>query len=384
MPLQPFVKMLSKLDDREVAWRISRPQIKEEEVVDLLPLTSSDFAINDNCYVRLHIRSSIIFRELLMIVRPLDIWSQSSRVNPIAETMMSGEYEGELLQDKFAEIVSQCSSDPRGQDVARLNLPLAAVGEYIVGTNWRTWICFLKALKRLSPKTFNVYGTLFMEALGVDDLDFFNYDRQGGMDHSLAMSEKDMIQPNGVKDAYGTTMMKCETTFTHASHLVRHQRNAFRSNIWNLIEEPLENHVSMNLLTPVTIITSMPTGSYRSILSHRSDWLASWNDWAGFVESGTAHMTDEEFWNFLEPAENYKSDNEARIELTDPNLPNPIIISNPDMVRQRIACEGSNYIAERWLNFVERGWIKDDPSNESRVQYEKNLRDVGRQSIITW
>lgn len=376
--IKPFVKLMDSCDLREKAWRISRSLDKNEEV-DMRHLKKADFALNDCATFYLHFGSSVIFRELLMSVSPLSVWSRSSRVDPIAETALSAEYETSENLTYFEGTVREAANGG-AQDVARLQLPLSMSSEYVVGTGFRTWISFLKALEFKCPKMFEIYGTMIMKALNITDLGDYNY---GNMINSVSFSDKDYKVPAGTKNCYGFTGMKFKTTFTHASHFARHMHNKFRSTVWDLAAK-FDEHNFMNLLEPVEVITMMPTDSYEAMLSHRSDWLADYNVWAGFVEAGTADMTVQEYYEMLAPVGNYLADNMARIALTDPNILDARIAECPGLVYKRLETEGDNYIIRRWIEMVEAGLIKDNPNNEHRNNYETNLIAAGRGDFITW
>ena len=380
MPLQPFVKVIAQMDIREKAWRISR-QIPDHEEVDMSKLEYSDFALSDCKVVFLHLRTSVLFRELLMTARPLNVWSRSSRVDSIEKTQLSGEYdlllEDELLADRIYDAVN-CG---KPQDVARTYLPVTMSSEYVVGANWRTWVSFMKALQENNCWVCNVYLRMLQDALGIENLNEYKY---GSMLESVSFSEKDYAVPTGSKSSYGFTGMKFSTTFTHASHFARHMGNKFRTSIWDMVKRARQEHSEMTLMEPIEVITMMPTASYKAMLSHRSDWLADWNVWSGFVEAGTNDMTVHEFYEMLAPVGNYLADNLARINLTDPNILDARIAECPGLVLKRLQTEGQNYIVDRWIQMVDAGLIKENVANEHRSQYENNLRNAGRQSFITW
>ncbi|AUR83008.1 hypothetical protein NVP1031O_026 [Vibrio phage 1.031.O._10N.261.46.F8] len=367
--LESFVKLVSDTDDRESAWRMSRPNILPGEPVDVSAFSKADFGINDQRYVRLHFRSSVLFRELLMTVRGAQPWAQTSRVKPIIDTKLSGEYSGLTTTSEAEQSILQAASSG-AQDVARLDVPISASTEYYWGAPWRSVVCFIKTLERKCPSLFLIYGIEMMKCLDIQDLDFYMYDSKGGMDTTVGFSEEDHDAPFDSITGFGTTITKFRTTFGHSSHFVRHAHNQYRSTIWDIATQPLSQHNVIDSHSSVDIITAMPKASLMTMLSHRSSFLADWNVWSNFVEASTRDYTTKEFFELIDDPISFLEDNMKRVEHMDPGLPDPWIVEDPSMVSRRIAKEGTNYIGRRYLDMINEGYITDNPENVHRKKYE--------------
>lgn len=383
MVLQPFAIKMDSVDVRQLAWRISR-KLNPWDEIDMSQLEYADFALSDCKFVFLHIRSSILFRELLMSATPLSVWSRSSRVDRISDTAMSSEYAyNDWAVRSFKSKLYMAEKSGKPQDIARCEIPLTASSDYVVGANWRTWISFLKALEDHGSEIGAKYLKIIKGALSIKDLSSYKY---GSMLESVSISEDDMKEGCKSMSMMGYTAMSFDTTFTHASHFARHMHNKFKSSVWDLASQKMDDHHEMNLLTKVRVLTLMPTPSYKKILSHRSDWLADHNVWSSFVSigHGPEGLTPQQFQDSLEEVGNYSADNMARIALTDPNIPDPRMLECPALVHKRWCMEGDNYIIRQWIAMADAGLIKDNPDNEYRKQYEQNLINNGQADFIDW
>ncbi len=390
----PAAVLVSFQDNRLPAWSHSRPNIKDILIEDMTDIYTADFGISDQLYVTLSIRSSVLFREILMSFRGTNPWAQTSRVLPIAETKVSSEYAGTSAYAESYDLIREAAdryANGVPQDQARLSVPVTASTSYFFGANWRTWVIICKVLEGLNTDLADRYAQMIWSELckvvnesyrqygaiapiQLYRLDSYKFDTKGLAIQGLRVTEDELAQDPSSMTHMGTTVAKFRTNIGMAAQFARHGHNQFRSNIWDYFTSPIEEHVEYNLLSPLTVITSMPSTSYKTMLSHRAEWLADWGLWSDFVESGTKHMTDEEFMALLDDPQNYLGDNLARIDLTDPNLPDPRIIQCKDMLTSRIEREGLNYISRRWLSLIQNhDYVIENEQNPLRLAYFENL-----------
>lgn len=368
------VRLIDYVDVREGAWRLSRPNLSDDPV-DMQALSLTPFTLNDCAHFYFQFQDCpSILRELIASMRPFSIWAQTSRIKKIQDNrlaqiywdhdpIMANEYTGRIL----------CIDQNLSQDVARSELPIAVRTSWTAGASFRTWVCFLVLMKNHAPQLYNYYCQPIVEALKLDDMEKYQA-KYGDIYESVALTDEETYSSDRTEVAMGVTAMKITGTFSFVAQFARHQHNKFRTSLWRHADD-LEWQIKNKFCTQISIITHMPSQSYRDILSHRSSWLASWVEWANFVEVGTQYMTSEEFFNLLPSGTTYLEDNMGRIQLKDPNLPDPTLIDDPRMVEQRIAREGNNYIASRWQDLARLGYLRDDPTNDLRLQYEANLQE---------
>lgn len=385
------INLISITDNRRIAWYNSRPNIKEDiETLDLSKVFSADFGIADQCHITLQLRTSVLFRELVSCLRGTTMWAQTSRINPIDKLQVSTEYQDtasyENSQLKIKEAINELEAGTP-QDLARLKVPVTISTCYFLEAPLRTWIILLKILKGFNTKIADHYfyhiWRVIKSALDSTDkdnkkLEFSDYkfDSKNLALSSMRVTKEEMAEPLSYVKSYGTSIVKFNSNVGMAAQFARHQHNQFRSSIWDYFLQPEDEHYKINLLSPITIITAMPESSYKTILSHRAEWLADFNLWSSFVESGTSELSDEEFSKVLDDPNNYLGDNLERIKLTDPNYPDPRILEMPELIDWRIKAEGHNYIIDRWKRLADLGYIKDNPNNKYRIQYLDNFNRI--------
>lgn len=183
MFIKPEVVLKSCDDNRLEAWYHSRPYLdpenNPEHVFAMESVAGLDLSLNSLCFLTFEVRSSVLLRELISSIRPMFMWAQTSRVNPINEVMLSGEYE-DYPNDFHISALAAGHNSEEPQDRARLNFSAAHSTSYTVGLDYRTLCSFLLSL-RLHPlrSELSVYEELFTEVLKSEfsyfDLDTVKY-----------------------------------------------------------------------------------------------------------------------------------------------------------------------------------------------------------------
>lgn len=373
----PVASVVSYVDDRISAWANSRPNIKDLDLSEMADTYSADFGINSMAYATLQIQSSVLVRELLATFRGCNMWARTSRVLPIPETQISKEYlelAPQVYEESVAAVQVAAADLESGvpQDIARLGLPLSASTCYYLATDLRTWVVICKVLANHAGEVGKFYSKLIWDQLSehtaeLKSLDDYKYDTKGIAIKSLEIDVEADFTPVSMATA-GNVVTSFRAKIGLAAQFARHKFNQYRSSIWSIARDDFQHH-TRDMNTEILVTTTMPEASYKTMLSHRAEWLADWGLWSSFVQAGTKHMTTEQFWNLLDDPNNYLGDNMERIRRTDPNLPDPRIIESPTIVLERVRREGNTYIGKRWLELVDQNYITTNPENELRKMY---------------
>ena len=339
-----FSKILGEVDVREQAWRISRPYIPDDEVIDMDEIEAVDLPVNTMKTVYVHFRCSAAFRELLTSMRPMFAWTQSSRVNPLEEIEFPDYLSPETLEIcKEAKARAIEIHKNVHQDAARLELPLGHLTEITVGTDFRSWICFLKSLWRFYPFYYNMYGQPLIEKLAPGkSLEQFKYQpafREPQWNQWEASLDCDTYE------AGNSLVVKDRILISLRTHIVRHATMRIRDDLfWNppvlatrpSMEQHLEDEFAevnrlerFKLNDHLLIAIYTPRDIWRKLIEHRSCWLAHFEMYDNFIRT---FLEKDEFYFFEEllpceaNADNcpFRKDIQARIAGNDPGFVCPL------------------------------------------------------------
>lgn len=343
--IDPEIELIDFKDIREQGWRISRPYLKPEDEVDMREITRIDLSLNTLAMYYFKITSSVYFRELVTSIRPIFVWAQTSRVNPLHKVGVSGEYR--FTEYSESQIETACIQLENGvpQDIARLELPLTHSTTYVVGMDFRTIISFCKTLEKIRPDEYRVYGTKLLNLLGYkpEDLRSFTFKDLA----STVVIDKDEKLLGSVSKSLGDlTVMKTKISFSLNAQLVRHTQNRIKSELWTSEFDPTEK----TLADLIDVVIYMPKSSYQGILSHRSCWLADWNLWSQLIGDEVTNLSDNQFKATLPCKSNckncpYAGDMEGRLNGKDPGIVCPIYSQDNSRMTEYINQFGRNPIS---------------------------------------
>lgn len=385
--IQPEVKVLSSYDSRVEAWKISRPYLTEEpKLEDLLHM---DLMVNAMCNYVFYIRSSILMRDLLFTLRPAPAWARSNRTIEFTKDnlQISGEYD--LGYDEYYErVFDSILTDLKNgipQDYAKKKLPMAFSTEYTIALDDRTLVAFLKMLRDHCPDLYKIYGRLFLDAIGQDDL--YVTDRAcKDIFKSYAVSEYEIENRNTTKEAFEMFIGCYEVSGNLMAQLIRTSNNKYHNSLYNYIDhKSLDDMYNLECCDNFLVTVYADKESFKKVISTRSCWFAAFDNkgndsWSAIIDPCVKDLTPREFLAQLPCKGNcnrckIKEDMRKRMDCTEVNSPCPILLQKPSIVKVRGEKYRSNSeVYKKWVELVENGMIKNNPDNPDRAIYEEALK----------
>lgn len=374
--MKPNVKLIAISDNREQAWKFSRPTFDHSDL-GLEKAVSMDMSFNSLCMLTFEITSSIMFRDFLFSIRPLFAWAKSSRDLPFtADNLSISDEFGDWGQDGITRALSIVRSGAH-QNTARAYLPATLSTSYTMMMDFRTVCGLIKTLLAIDKDLYGIYGWQFANEIrhikGFEENKIKHF-----YDHyALNGSETEDIDLSRIGNMrYGSYRTKSALT----SQFLRQSHSIVKTEIWNwFIDLGYLDASKMYQTGLIQVAFYTPIHIYHNLMKLRSHWFADWapDMWGNIVGDYIKDMTLQEFWEFI-PCGNGKPDpfhyhTLKRVTGDDLNSPCPIMLEYPDLVLQRFAEQGENPIIYKYLDLVRYGYIKDNPNNELRKQYVKRI-----------
>lgn len=366
----PKVTLVDSCDGREQAWRHSRPTFNMDDL-EMGEIGKMDIGFNSLCYLIFEVESTVLFRDFLFSIRPIQAWARSSRATPFSEDSLqiSEEFAPEdqwMIDDALDRV-----RDGVPQDIARDSLPMILKTYYTVGMDFRTVCGLIKTMKVLDTDLYKIYGRLF-EAEVDHILGYYGNTVKAFDDVYMP----DMNTPMGVEKVGSYIHGRYDMKHPLASQFLRQSNAWVKTDIWYDIATMGYRNMygfSQKDTTGVQFVTS--SASYHKLIKMRSHWFADWQEdmWGRMVGDYIRDMSTKEFWNFIPQGggneDPYLHDLMPRVKREDPNLPCPISLEYPDLVSERMNTMGYNDVIKKYADLVAEGYIKDNPNNELRRQY---------------
>lgn len=394
MYINPEVKVLSSYDSRIDAWKISRPYLTEEpKLEDLLHM---DLMVNSLGGYVFYVRSSILMRDLLFSLRPAPAWARSNRTIEFTKDTLqiSGEYEcldedteghfTKMYEEIFEDILNDLKNGVP-QDFAKKKLPMAFTTEYTIALDDRTLVAFLKMLKLHCHELYEVYGKLFLDAIGKDDT--YVTDRAcKDIYKAYAVSDYELAHRNETTEAFEMFIGCYEVSNNLMAQLIRTSNNRYHNGLFNQINGRGLTElagIKCNDLTIVSVYADKE--SFKKVLSTRSCFFGQWDkednsSWSAIIGPYVKDMAPAEFLSTLPCKGNCKrcmirEDMQKRMDCSEVNPVCPILVQKPSIVEARGAKYSSDsQVFKKWVELVNNGMIKDNPNNEDRKVYEEALK----------
>ena len=370
----PEVKLINVCDNRQKAWRYSRPNTDRSND-QLSQYGRMDIGVNSLCTLTFEVTSSVVFRDWLLSIRPIFCWAISSRVIRLDQLEISSEMTG-IGQEALDKVKSMATDN--NQDAIREGLPLSVSTSYTISMDMRTCVGMLKTMRDVDPAMWSVYGAKFWNEC--KNIPGFTASNVKPFTETYMPNKMDRgvegVEKVGSMLA-GRYMMKGAL----AAQFIRSSQAKVKSELWTYINN--FGYYAAGELTQsykFSMAFYMDSNVYDKMMQLRSHWFADWSDdmWGGLVADYTDNMTDEEFWHFTPAGEDrpdpYKEELLNRVDLTDPNLPCPIMLDHPDLIERRIELFGNNPLTTRYISLAENGFIIDNNDNHKRKTYEENLK----------
>ena len=370
--LDPYVKLLGKMDHREEAWKTSRPGTKE---ADFDMIDRIDTSLTSMCLYTFEMRSSLWFRDLIFSLRPLGAWAASSRSIPLnRETLcLSSEY-GDMGQagiEKFFELVEDGVSRDKARDV----LPLTASTTYTFTIDHRVLISFCKTIEEINPHLFTGYCIPMLQVAGIDSTEYHGSLVKSSIEYHR-IDQEEMI--NGSVTSGNMIHGHYKVKLALASQLLRQHYSKIKIGLWNITYDYFE--IDLRQSDIMDVVYYVDINSYHRLMQMRSNWLVdhSLDMWGKIVGDYINGMDAKDFWNFIPAGSGIDpgyADNLNRINLTDVGLPCPIMTECRSILDDRRAEIGDNPITDMYELLFQKGFVKDNPDNLHRIKYFNNLEN---------
>lgn len=387
---RPQVEVMHSFDGRKDAWILSRPNIHNVEDTPIEEIESMDLPLLGARVYQLHLRTSILFRDLFLTLRPLPgAWARSLRINPLSadEVTLSVESYHPCADRMMVEEYFLLLEKGHTLDYSKSHLPMSVMTDYSVVVDDRTLVAFLRCMKDHFRALYNFYGDIILTAIGMTEERMMArnvsdiYDR-----YALSMEETNSYgQP--VKylgdQVFGSWVLPSNIM----AQFVRQSYASVKNGLWNLLAAKPDTIPALACDHPIQVALYTNRQAFLRTAANRSCTVAKWDKrddgWGPVTESVLKGMTPAEFLRFL-PCHGcydgcpFKGDLNARVSLEDVGMPCPIQCEDPRLVYKRLRRYGADsYTATMWQMLANSGLIADNPDNEHRKQYEENLRKAG-------
>ena len=370
LTFDPYVRQLAVMDERVQAWNTSRPDFKPGDL-PFEEVERMDLSLNSMRVYTLEIRSSVFFRDLILSVRPIQCWAQSTRSAPLNRDnlRLSLEFDHNFCDDRNIDRMLEMHEQGIPRDKIRELLPLSISTIYTITIDHRVLMAFIKSLEMLNKDLFNLYGKMLINA--IKGLEAYKQSTVQPIHPFTTIQDEEKI--NGVKTVgnmiFGHYKMKCAL----AAQFLRQHYSKIKIGYWDLID----NYFSQNLLQSdkIDVAFYIDKQSYHRLMSMRSHWALDWSHdmWGDLINDYIADMSVAEFWDFLPNGggkrDPYWADVYNRVLRKDPGIPCPIMCEWPEMIDKKEEEVGSSLITNMYKALFEGGFIKDNPDNEYRKLY---------------
>lgn len=400
--ITPFVKKIDSMNQMIEVWRFTRPYLTLKDAEkETHALEDIDLPMNGMKSYIFELRTSILFRDLIYSMRPIaSAWARSHRTIPFNQSNMffSEEYstlneESKKLLQKDMKNVYQKLYDGVDQDDARAEMPMAISTEYTINIDDRTLVAFLKILKIHNSSLYEIYGPLFLKAIGKTDsyvtsrnlVDVYNkyYVSPEEMEASKNGSFSDSLLDTSVG------FYKIQTRL--AAQFIRQHYSTIKNELFNIIDKDksLEelSHYKENSLITVGVYANK--NSFRKMLRNRSAWFAQWDhedtsSWSIVLKPYVENMTPKEFMHFTRSQNGrsvYFHDLWANVTGQAVMPPDPFLLEMPELIDIRKSMMNSDStVFSKWEEMRDAGLINDNPDNQFRKIYQ-NYLDTGQPQV---
>ena len=373
-----YVKLITKMDCRKEAWKTSRPQFSEENL-NFDKVTEMDLSLNSMMVYGIEMRSSVIIRDLIFSLRPIEGWALSTRSMPVnLDTIrLAEEFSDDHKAYKGITDMFDALDSGKSRDQARGVLPCAASSTYTFTIDFRVLMTFCKTMEKLSPEIFSIVCIPLLAATNTVE-DYQNTTVASAAEYYV-IDEQEKI--NGIQQVGNMVIGHYKMKMALASQFLRQHYSKIKIGIWNDIHRYKVMNLSQNSM--IDVVFYVDVNSYARLMAMRAHWVLDWSQdmWGGIVGDFVKNMSTEEFWEFLPngggKTDPYWADVYNRVLHEDPGLPCPIMCEWPEMLEGKIAEVGNSHITDQYRMLIKEGFIKDNPDNIHRKLYNKIKQEKG-------
>lgn len=400
----PFnVTLLEKIGETAMreAWLTSKPTLtykNEEELQSYLDnVIDNDLPLTGFHNFALKIGSSIFFRDLIISLRPIQVWATSSRIAKIVNLGLEGTEYSEKTRADF-EKVAELQESGESLDYSKRWCPLQQYTEFCCVLDLRTLLVFCKTVALCDNKLFESHCLPILEACKIP-LDRFVKMKAAPIYQKLSVPEemqREVEAHDGVFYQETTTSYELgvNVAMSLGAQFLRQHYARVRFSGWNLLKEKGYKWIldNCNSASKFYYVSVGEKEQWRQVCSRRTCFVAQfdWSDefgWDSIIGKWVNKLPLDEFKKNL-PCGGCGGRcnifNETKLRLyskrpeseafkgnkPDENPPCPLLIEAPSMIELRRKMYHSNsLIFEKWKEFVNH-YIKDNPDNEARKFYE--------------
>ena len=368
--LNPYIKLVGKMDHRKHAWEASRPGTQETPREEIICM---DFSLNSMAVYHFEARTSGFFRDLIMSIRPIAPWALGVRSMPEVNRdniAVSGEYDNDMGYDGIDTFFARLEKGAT-RDNAREALPLTVASCYSFVIDYRALISFCQSIESLNERLFREYCIPLMFAADIDESEYKRTKLKSSLDYHI-ITPNEMI--DGVVKTGNMVHGHYRMKMSMASQFLRQHHNKVKLGLWNMIPDYYHNDIRQSDIIDVVFYSDIH--SYNKLMSMRSHWMLDWNMdmWGTLLGDYIKDMTVEDFWFFIPSGNNqpdpYFADNYNRVQRTDPGLPCPIMTECFYLIDERRKELGDNPVLDMYEGLFQQGLVKDNPENKYRLEYE--------------
>lgn len=305
------------------------------------------------------IQGSTIFRDILFTLNECAQWATSLRfVNSTYEGFnennypVSEEYAGIPEWDTQFRKYMDKIKETMVTDENRVEMPYSMSSKFWFQMNWKTLVTFLSMLKIKMPFFYNVYGTLFEEALKECDINIKEYYVpfiDSSIDKYFIHSTDEFHEKFDVIDE--TVHLNKTMGLLLFSQFIR-QKDSTIKGLYNMVThtDPEEfKHKVFYASTPINVRFISDEARFKRTIVNRNCWFSQasgygLNSWSNILDLVIKGMPIEEFRNWL-PCKfcedgsiscKYYDDVKFRMEGVEKrNLPCAIFLKDKEIAKKR-------------------------------------------------
>ena len=369
--LENYVKLLGTMDHRQEAWKTSRPKFTEENL-HFDRISEMDLSLNSMKVYTIEMRSSVIMRDLIFSLRPMQGWALSTRSMPInTDTVcLSSEFEdAESDYEGITEMFRRLDAG-ESRDKVREVLPLSVSNTYTFTLDHRVLVSFLKTLQEDYLNLWYEYGIPMLVECGLS-LDELKESTVRSALEYYKIHDNEKI--NGIQQTGTMIHGHYQMKMALASQFLRQHYSKIKTGLWNIADDYYDLH--MTQASKIDMVFYIDSHSYSRLMAMRAHWVIDWSMdmWGGIVGDFVKDMTTKEFWEFIPngngKTDPYWADVYNRVLREDPGMPCPIMCEWPAMLFIKEEEVGDSILLQKYKDLVSEGYIIDNPENEHRKKY---------------
>jgi len=391
----PSVVLINSYDEKKKAWLISRPHLDHADLdKDIGMIESMDLPINGFASYVLHFNSSLLFRDLIFSIRPVVIWAKSNRTTPINENNMflSGEYNINKRHESNRDIDSlnfafNLIKQGNPQDFAKKKLPMSCNTEFTISIDDRTLVAFIKLLKYHNKELYEIYGKRILNVIG-KEYDYIDNRHSVDIYEKLAISQEEYENIDSSFNVLDSIISVHKVSGNLMSQFIRQHYSVIKNELFNIVNSKSLFDIYLNCDDDIVVAAYSNKHSIKKLISTRTCWFAQFDQsdnssWSYILKPFIEKMSSKDFLdqlpcNGLPNNCKIKADMIPRIDLKEVNLPCPILIENPILIKRRgVKYSSESEVFKKWTNLLNKHSIKDNKFNELRIEYENNIKKYG-------